>query len=130
MVKTVNPSYPVYSTAGATLMAPTATSTLWSGFGGACQTSNDGDPVVLFDKLANRWFITQFTATSPYFQCVAVSTTASALGTYYRYSFATLPSADLGDYPHYGVWSDGYYHTAHMFPPAPATNYDGGIFGA
>lgn len=27
---------------------------LWSGFGGGCQTNNDGDPVVVYDPIADR----------------------------------------------------------------------------
>ena len=33
--------------------------TRMSGFGGACQTGGSGDPVVLYDQLADRWIITQ-----------------------------------------------------------------------
>ena len=39
-----------------------------------------GDPVVLYDKVANRWLISQFTSSVSagfYYQCVAVSTTAT-----------------------------------------------------
>ena len=50
--------------------------TLWSGFGGRCQTDNDGDPIVQYDQLADRWILTQFAVSAtPYTQCVAVSTT-------------------------------------------------------
>lgn len=28
--------------------------TLWSGFGGPCEEWNDGDPVVLFDRLKDK----------------------------------------------------------------------------
>ena len=60
---------------GARLYGPAAGNTLWSGFGGGCQTNNDGDPIVQYDKAANRWIFTQFSvSTTPYLQCVAVST--------------------------------------------------------
>ena len=64
-------------------------------FGGACQLQNSGDPIVLFDKAANRWLISQFTANvsgGSYFQCVAISQTASATGACFRYAFA-VPGA-------------------------------------
>ncbi|MFF3906439.1 hypothetical protein ACFYZJ_10585 [Streptomyces sp. NPDC001848] len=46
IVETVNTAYAVCSKSGATLLAPTGTSTPWSGFGGSCQSTNDGDAVV------------------------------------------------------------------------------------
>src|SRR5204862_3542409 len=41
----------VYSKTGSTLYGPVNTNTLWSGFGGGCQTNNDGDGVVLWDTM-------------------------------------------------------------------------------
>ncbi|HMA35838.1 MAG TPA: hypothetical protein VKY74_15335, partial [Chloroflexia bacterium] len=114
IVETVNTSFAVYSKAGAVIQTPRAINTLWSGFGGACQTHNDGDPVVLWDTLANRWFISQFTSSSPYDMCIAVSTTADATGSYNRYAFQ-MSTTDLYDYEKYGVWPDAYYMTANVF---------------
>ena len=85
----------------------------WVGFGGACETNNDGDPIVQYDKLADRWILTQFSvSTTPYLQCVAVSTTPDATGAYYRYAFSYT---NFPDYPKLGVWSDAYYITFNMF---------------
>ena len=39
---------------------PVGISTIWSGFGGVCETNGHGDPIVLYDQLANRWVISQF----------------------------------------------------------------------
>jgi hypothetical protein len=117
----VNTAYAVYSKTGATVLAPTNTSTLWSGFGGSCQTTNDGDATVRWDSLAGRWVVTQFanvsSASGPYYECVAVSTSADATGSYNRYSyqFASFP-----DYPKISVWPDAYYITYNMFTPAGA----------
>src|SRR3712207_260016 len=66
-VETVNTRYQVWSldrntNTPTSLLGPSNINTLWAGFGGACQTRNDGDPVVLFDKVAGRWVITQFTS--------------------------------------------------------------------
>ncbi|HEV2371979.1 MAG TPA: hypothetical protein VGS19_07415 [Streptosporangiaceae bacterium] len=119
VVEVVNTAFAVYSKTGSTIMAPTATNTLWSGFGGMCQSTNDGDATVAFDRLADRWVIQQFanvsSASGPYFECVAVSTSADATGTYNRYSFqfSTFP-----DYPKLSVWPDAYYTTYNMFTPA------------
>lgn len=113
-VQWVNESFAVFNkTTGALLYGPVAGNTLWSGFGGGCETNNDGDPVVQYDKAANRWILTQFSvSTKPYLQCVAVSTTSDATGTYYRYAFA---QPNFNDYPKLGVWPDGYYISYNMF---------------
>jgi len=113
-VQWVNESFAVFSkSSGALLHGPVAGNTLWSGFGGGCETNNDGDPVVQYDKAANRWIFTQFSvSTTPYLQCVAISTTSDATGTYNRYAF---PQPNFNDYPKLGVWPDGYYMSFNMF---------------
>lgn len=113
-VQWVNTSFAVFNkTTGALIAGPTAGNTMWSGFGGGCQTNNDGDPIVLYDKLANRWIFSQFSvSTTPYLQCIAVSTTSDATGTYNRYSFQYN---NFDDYPKMGMWPDGYYETFNMF---------------
>jgi hypothetical protein len=114
-VQWVNLSFAVFDkNTGAMVYGPAAGNTLWSGFGGPCQTSNSGDPIVQYDQLANRWILTQFAvASTPYRQCVAVSTTPDATGTYNRYEFTYGTS--FNDYPKMGVWPDGYYITYNMF---------------
>jgi len=113
-VQWVNSSFAIFNkTTGALIAGPTNGNTLWSGFGGGCQTNNDGDPVVLYDKAAQRWVFSQFSvSTTPFLQCIAVSTTSDATGTYNRYSFQY---SNFDDYPKMGVWSDGYYETFNMF---------------
>ena len=88
--------------------------TIWSGFGGRCQTDNDGDPIVQYDQLADRWILTQFAVSAtPYTQCVAVSTSPDPTGTYFRYAFSY--SRNFPDYPKMSVWPDAYYITYNMF---------------
>jgi len=113
-VQWVNTSFAVFSkSTGALIAGPTAGNTLWSGFGGGCQTNNDGDPIVLYDRLADRWVFSQFSvSTGPFLQCVAISTTSDATGTYNRYSFQYN---NLDDYPKMGIWPDAYYETFNMF---------------
>ncbi|MEU6505658.1 hypothetical protein [Streptomyces sp. NPDC046942] len=116
IVETVNDSYAVYSKTGATIQGARPTNSLWQGFGGACETTDVGDAVVRWDTLAQRWVTTQFAfpdeRTGPYFQCVAVSTSPDATGTYNRYAFQYR---DLNDYPKLSVWPDAYYVTYRMF---------------
>jgi hypothetical protein len=106
--------FAIYSKTGTLLYGPAANNTLWAGFGGPCQSENAGDPVVLYDQLADRWILTQFTSAGPnYFNCVAVSTTADPTGTYYRYAFTT--GTNFPDYPKYGIWGDALYISTREF---------------
>jgi len=50
----------VFNKSGGSVLGPIPISTLWSGFGGICQTQDYGDPIVLYDQLAGRWVISQF----------------------------------------------------------------------
>src|ERR1043166_6675616 len=60
-VQMVNNGYQVFNkSTGASVLGPSAIATIWSGFGGVCQTTGNGDPVVLYDQLAGRWLISQF----------------------------------------------------------------------
>ncbi len=115
-VQWVNASFAIFDKAtGNLLLGPVLGNTLWSGFGGGCQTNNNGDPVVTYDKLANRWVMSQFSVGStPYLQCIAVSQTSDATGAWYRYSFS-YGNSDFDDYPKMGVWPDAYYETFDMF---------------
>ena len=116
-VQWVNLEYAVFDKAtGAIVAGPFEGNSVWAGFGGGCETNNDGDPIVQYDKIANRWILTQFSvSTSPLTQCVAVSTTSDATGSYNRYSFSF--GNNFPDYPKLGVWPDAYYITFNMFGP-------------
>src|SRR6185436_1707390 len=115
----VNSGFSIHNRTGTILFGPVQTNTLWSGFGGFCQTDNDGDAIVLYDSIADRWFITQFAVTNGNkvngnTQCVAVSQTADPTGAWRRFSFTYT---GLPDYGKFGVWPDGYYATYHLFNP-------------
>jgi len=116
-VQWVNLSYAIWDVTGATpvqLLGPVAGNTLWQGFGGPCQSDNHGDPITLFDPIANRWLMSQFSVDGPYYQCIAVSQTANPTGAWYRYAFQ-VSATKMNDYPHFGVWPDGYYMTVNQF---------------
>jgi hypothetical protein len=123
-VQTVNTDFAVFNkdpsrgTVGSVRFGPVQINTLWSGFGGNCQADNDGDPIVMYDSIANRWLITQFAVTNPnpnFLQCIAVSTGSDPTGSYNRYSFAYT---NFPDYPKFGLWPDAYYGTFNMFNAA------------
>jgi len=115
-VQWVNTAFAVYNKSnGALVFGPVAGNTLWAGFGGGCQVNNDGDPIVQYDKAAGRWVFTQFSvSTLPFTQCVAVSTTSDATGTYNRYAFS-YGNVQFNDYPKLGVWPDAYYISYNIF---------------
>ncbi len=119
-----NTSFAIFNkTTGALEYGPAAGNTLFQPLGGICASHNDGDPVVSYDILAGRWVVSQFVVGGPAggysHQCFAVSATSDATGEYYLYDFTTDP-VNFVDYPHQGVWPDGYYMAAHIFSADPA----------
>jgi hypothetical protein len=112
-IQATNLHFAIYSKTGALLYGPAALSTLWQGFSGY---TSDGDPVVLYDHLADRWIITQFSLPNypngPFYELLAVSQTPDPLGAWHRYSFQF---SKMPDYPKFGVWPDGYYMSANLY---------------
>ncbi len=116
-VQFVNLSLAVYSKSGTVLYGPTNGNTIWAGFGGYCETRNDGDPIVLYDPLADRWMVSQFAlpgGAAGYHECIAISQTPDPTGAWYRYDFL-YSTTKMNDYPHFGVWPDGYYMSVNQF---------------
>jgi hypothetical protein len=117
-VQIVNVTFAVYDKRDGSLeLGPAAINTLWKGFGGPCEAGNGGDPIVLHDQLAERWLISQLQFNSTFSsnqQCIAVSASSDATGSYNRYEFDF--GANLPDYPKFGVWPDAYYYSANIFP--------------
>ena len=121
IVQWVNSQLAVYNKAGVALLpAPGFVNgnAIWAALPAAslCRQFNRGDPLVTYDRVAKRWVLSQFAFTSNFTsnsQCIAVSTTDNALGSYvlYEYSFGT----NLPDYGKIGVWPDAYYITYNMF---------------
>ena len=73
---------------------------------------NAGDPVVLYDREADRWFISQFQLPTDNQFKIAVSTTSDPTGTYAVYSY-DVPE---NDYPHYGIYGNSYIVTGNFSP--------------
>jgi len=118
IVETVNAAYAIYDKNGNRLVGPNSLRSLWAGLGGPCASNNGGDPVVQYDKAADRWMITQIgSLSSPYAQCIAVSKTNDPTGAYnlYSYSFGSY----LNDYPKFSVWptatNSAYLATYNLF---------------
>ncbi len=95
----------IYDKTGATIGSPFYLEGLGSG---SC-ANGLGDPIVLYDRLADRWFLQEFSSGGNY-MCIYISQTGDPVaGGWYAYSFQA-PS--FPDYPHFGVWPDAYYGTA------------------
>jgi hypothetical protein len=118
VVETINLHWQVFNkTTGASEFGPAEMSTIWTGLnkgkcGGAFNTS---DPVVLYDKAADRWLITIIAYDNNFAadECIAVSQTGDATGAYNRYDFSF--GSNLDDYPKFGVWPDAYYASYNIF---------------
>ncbi len=81
----------------------------FSGFGGGA-----GDPIVLYDELADRWLMSEF-ASSGNVLMVAISTSADPLGSWYTY---TYNATNFPDYPKYSIWNNAYIVTSNENSPA------------
>jgi hypothetical protein len=86
-----------------------------------CVGNHRGDPVVLYDPFVERWLVSDFAwypDQSSFYQCLAVSKSADAMGGWYFYGLRA-DTGDfknyLNDYPKLGAWHDGWYLTANMF---------------
>lgn len=122
-VQTVNTSVGIFDKTGNRLAAFTFDSLFaQAGTGTPCDSSNQGDPVALYDPFGDRWIITDFAwsdaqySTGPFYECMAVSKTGDPVnGGWNFYAWQTESGASLPDYPKFGVWPDGIYMSANVF---------------
>ena len=115
IVQWVNVDYAVYNRTSSNWSGPFAGNTPWAGFGGGCETNNDGDPIIKYDRVNNRWVFTQFSvSTKPYLQCFAISAPGdpTTMAVRFAYSFGTR---DFPDYPKMGIWPSGYFLSFNIF---------------
>jgi len=105
-VHMVNSNFTIFDKTGTTVYGPASLGSLLGG-------SNDGDPIVIYDKDADRWFLSQFKSSNNSLQ-VAISQTPDPTGAYYTYSF---PLNSFPDYPKYSVWQGSYFVTANKNAP-------------
>ncbi len=110
----MNTTYAIYRKSNGALVANGDLNDIFDGglTGAGC---NSGDPIVLWDEQAQRWFYSEFSlCNSNDMMLIAVSMTADPTGSWYSWSFDV---DDTPDYMKYGIWQDGYYM---------ATNTSGG----
>ncbi|MEE9440177.1 MAG: T9SS type A sorting domain-containing protein [Saprospiraceae bacterium] len=91
-----------------------AANTLWT----TLNKQGIGDPIILFDEMANRWLITEFAG--PKDILIAVSDTDDPLGSYTVYDFTT---PFFPDYPKFGIWPNAIVVTTNEGGPSMLDNY-------
>jgi len=101
IVQTVNVRLAVYNKFGTLLSGPTNLTTFFAPLGGNC-AARASDPIVNYDRLADRWVVSDIGFLSTFSECIGVSKTNDPTGAYtlYAFSFGTT----LNDYPKLGVW--------------------------
>jgi PKD repeat protein len=117
--------FSVYNkTNGSKVAGPINMETLGSG---QC-ASGAGDPIILFDEMAGRWMLSEFSSSGNNL-CVYISKTSDPVsGGWYAYAFA---SPTFPDYPKYGVGTDAYYvGTNESSPTVYALNRTAMLSGA
>lgn len=111
IVETVNVDYAVYDIATKTWVQDAAPiSSIFAAAGGSsmCSQVDGGDPIVLYDKIDNRWIISQLAYNFSFSNnhiCMAISNSANATGGYTAYDLNF--GRDLPDYPKMGIWATG-----------------------
>src|SRR5205085_7813543 len=121
-IQTVNTSIGIFGKATGARLAAFTFDTFFSQqpTGTPCDNSNQGDPVVLYDALSDRWIISDF-AWSNYtsgamYECMDVSQTSDPVsGGWFFYAWQTASGGKIPDYPKLGVWPDGIYMSANVF---------------
>jgi hypothetical protein len=127
-IQAVNIALGIYNKTG-TQLAALSYNTLFAGGFAPCNTSNYGDPIVLYDAISDRWIAIDFAYSNrsgPFYECIAVSKTADPVsGGWWLYtvdvSTPTPPTPGVywfNDYPKLAVWSDGIYMSANMYNAA------------
>ncbi len=124
----VNSSFQIWDKSGTSLYGPADIITIWDGFTGPWSSTNDGDPIVLYDEYADVWMVSQFSLPNypngPFYELVAVSQTGDPTGAWNRYAYEF---ADMPDYPKFGIWPDGYYFAINQFSSGSLNFAGGGI---
>lgn len=109
----VGPSHYIQATNATTVRIFNKTGITQSTFdmGDLFDGTNNGDPIVMYDKFADRWFLAQFGSTSSKKIYIAISQTSDPLGSYYTWTYT---SPQFPDYLKFSIWGDGYYMTSNQ----------------
>src|SRR5882724_5141169 len=142
----VNDAFGIFDKATGNRLAAFTEDNLWSvsGVSGPCLNKNQGDPVVLYDGLADRWILTNFAYAfnsgnpiAPFYQCIAVSKTGDPVGGGWWFYAVPMdtggtgepPAGTVNDYGKFGLWTDCLYMGANGFNSVSGS-YAGAIFAS
>lgn len=88
-----------------------------AGTGTPCDTNDKGDPIVLYDYMADRWLLSNMawaSDTGPHYECLAISRSGDPVaGGWYAYA-VLVDSTKVMDYPKLSLWPDAYYLTGNV----------------
>jgi hypothetical protein len=124
----INSVFRIFDKSGNLVLGPLPSYGLWSGLGGICASSVATTPLVKYDTLAGRWFVSQVVndlSDGSTHQCIAVSTTGDPTGLYNQYDFVIDPDLTgvnpVATSSRIGIWPEAYYMTVNQnlgFNPA------------
>ncbi|TMH47883.1 MAG: hypothetical protein E6H60_12795, partial [Betaproteobacteria bacterium] len=132
-IEAVNTAVAIYNKTG-TLLTSFEENQLWSGVGTTpCNGNSQGDPIVIYDWLSDRFVLTWFAFASgsgPFYQCIAAAKSSDPVsGGWWLYAVhmdpgtpGSPPVGDINDYGKFGLWHDCLYMAANEFTPAGAYN--------
>ena len=119
IVQWVNNGFVIFDKQGTQVQAPVDDGTFWGASSTCNQLGGFSDPIVQYDRVANRWVIGEIAlplwpgVIGQFAQCFAVSTTPDPTGSYYMWAYGF--GTNINDYPKISVWPDGYYVTWNIF---------------
>lgn len=115
-VQAVNSAFQIFSTSGAPLTQALYINVLWSGVDSPCSEDTPIDPIVRYDKEADRWLISGFVwkLNPEDYMCIAISQSPDPVsGGWFLYEFESVNHATDKifslDFPKISVWPDAYY---------------------
>jgi len=114
-IQSVNQSFAVWDKSGNMIYGPVDYQTIWDGFPGPWTNYIWCDPIIKYDRLADRWIICSMAFNNSqtiFYTMVAVSVSPDPLGAYYCYGY---PFDNMNDYPKLSIWPNGYYITYNIY---------------
>ncbi len=111
-IQMINMSFAIFGKTGNIVFGPASNLSLWQEAPEIWASYSNGDPIVLYDELADRWLMSELSFPNhplgPYYLKLAISETNDPLGSWYLYGYEY---EYFCDYPKLSVWHDGYYLT-------------------